>query len=228
MSPPQGSTPHSIRSPFPVPLQDTSFPVVSTAYTRICTCVAALLSVFLFLVCFPFIRHDYLALKSVPRLSSGIQKPLKPAPPLPCKHSLLFPQLTFEHGFNLGHHWLHACLSIRWMVAVSSIFLIHSPLFGSTKALFQQSINVVVKIILQNILFRHNSPGTYIPAPQASLTTLVRTDTEMRHSRWDLDVPLCTKKQKTKKTLNPKGLVRHTHHQGAHLSSTFQLRLEKG
>lgn len=194
MSPPQGSTPHPIRSPFSVPLQDTSFSVVSTAHTTICTWVVVLLGASLFLVRFPFIdlraRHDYLALKSMPRLSSGIQKPLKPALPLPCKHSLLFTQLTFEHCFNLGHHWLHTCLSIRWMVAVSSIFLIHSPLFGSTKALFQQSINVVVKIILQNILFRHYSPGTYSPAPQASLTTLVRTDTEMRHSRWDLDVPL--------------------------------------
>lgn len=182
MSPPQGSTPHPIRSPFPVPQQDTSFSVVSTAYTTICTWVRPC-------ILFPLHQTYYLALKSMSRLSCGIKKPLKPALPLPCKHSLLLTQLTFEHGFNLGHHWLHTCLSIRWMVAVSSIFLIHSPLFGSTKALFQQSINVVVKIILQNILFRHYSPSTYIPAPQASLT-LARTDTEMRHSQWDLDVPL--------------------------------------
>lgn len=59
-------------------------------------------------------------------------------------------QLTLQHSFNFGHHWLHACLSIRLVITLTTIFLIvQSPCFGCSKTLFQQSIHIIIKVILK-------------------------------------------------------------------------------
>lgn len=94
-------------------------------------------------ICFLFTSHDCSILKSVslPRLMPGIKE-------LPkyswegnssgaMKHlGFVMDSLTFEHCLNLSHHWLHTCLSIRWMITVSAIFFLHSPLLGSTETFF--------------------------------------------------------------------------------------------
>lgn len=68
--------------------------------------------------------------------------------------------LTLQDSFNLGHHWLDAFLNVRGMIAVAAIFVLRWPhFFGYRHTLFQQSVHVIVKLLLEEVTVTARAEG---------------------------------------------------------------------